>query len=146
MQYEIIRNRGVLKDAAPFVIDEGNALSFDFDNLPEGRFLLALERERGVEKEIVVEAKKHVIIAISKLKPGTYNVELRKQEGTFIVDKIICAPICVTQLSSMNKGLMCYPQIDEVIHRLWELEKEVAVLTDWKNEVEPKIHEHKIMK
>ena len=146
MQYEIIRNRGVLKEAAPFVIDEGNALSFDFDNLPEGRFLLALKRERGVEKEIVVEAKKHVIIATSKLKPGTYNVELRKQEGTFIVDKIICAPICVTQLSSMNKGLMCYPQMDEVIHRLWELEKEVAAHAVWIDEVRDKIHEHKILK
>lgn len=143
MRYTIIGRRGVLKECAPFLLDEGNPLSFDFENLPNG-YVLALKRDRTVEKEIVVKAQNHVEIDAYRLKAGTYNVELKKVDGGFITDKIICTPISVTALSAMNHGLICYPETDTIINRVAELERMVDNLLAWKDEVAPKIHEHKI--
>lgn len=145
MKYEIIRNRGVLKDGAPFIISQGKPLMLEFNGIT-GDFLLCLKRTDSADKEIVLKGKEKVTVPLSNIKAGIYNVELKKVEHGLIKDVIVCTPIACHTLATMSTGLMCYPQMDEVIHRLLELEKEVAVLTDWKNEVEPKIHEHKIMK
>ena len=144
MQYEIIKNRGVLKECAPFILDEKKPLIFDFDNLPDGDYMLCLKRQNSGDREIVVQAKKKTTVSAAVLKAGIYSVELKKVENDFITDCIICAPLVVNTLASMNKGLIVYPEMDEVINRLCDLERQVAQLTEWVESVKDKIHEHNI--
>lgn len=141
--YKIIGQRGVLQDGTPFVLDEGKPLVLSFD--VSGDWLFVAKKRDATAKKITKEVKNgSVTIVPSALAAGTYYVELLKVENDVIVDKIICTPICVDTLATMAKGLIVYPEIDAVVERLAELEKIVAEIEAWKDQVAPLIHKHKV--
>lgn len=144
MQYEIIRNRGVLKKGNTFLLNESNPLVIEFNNL-DGTNILVLKRAKSADKEIVVPFSNIAEIDVSRLRAGVYNVEVKRVENEKVVDVIICNPIVVNTLSGMNGGLIAYPEIDSVMTRLAEVEDALADLLDWQESVKDKIHEHKII-
>lgn len=148
MRYSIIKNRGVLKEGAPLILDEGRPLVFDFVGLPDGEkwLRLAKQKDGALDKTITVKIEgPHVEIDEHSLRVGTYCVEILVGDGKNVTGKIVCTPVCVSTLATMAKGLVVYPEIDAVVQRVAELEGEVAEINAWKEAVAPLIHQHKVI-
>ena len=145
MRYSIIKNRGVLKEGAPFIIDEGKPLELHFDDLPAGDYELVLS-----DKQYTKIAQPHkgdtALIDPFRLRAGVWHVELYRLENGKAVEKIICTPLKLDTLSTVARGLIAYPEIEDVLNRLETLERKVEELLDWSTQAAPKIHEHKIIK
>ena len=122
MIYSIINNRGVLKEGDLFIINEGKPLE--------------LQKHKG----------ETALIDPFRLRPGLWYVELYRLEGDKAVEKIICTPLKLDTLSTVARGLIAYPEIEDVLNRLEALERKVEELLDWSTQVAPKIHEHIIIK
>ena len=144
MLYEIIRNRGVLREGNTFLLNESNPFVIEFNNL-DGTNILVLKRAKSADKEIVVPFSNIAEIAVDRLKAGVYNVEVKRVKNDKVVDVIICNPIVINTLSGMNSGLIAYPDIESIIKRLAEVEDALADLLDWQESVKDKIHEHKVI-
>lgn len=148
MRYTITKNRGVLCDGTPYVIDENKPLVLEFDGLPAGEYRLVLHKAKvgGLEWELRQKhSGDHAEIEAFRLRTGTWNVELHKIEDKKIVDKIICTPLRVESLSSRTTGMIAYPEIDDVLDRLANIEKQLDTIQDWIGLVAPMIHEHKVI-
>lgn len=145
MKYNIIDKRGVLDTGTPFILDENKALTLTFENLPDKNFYVVLSQANGVKRICRKLEGKNFVVKASELCPGIFNVELYIIEGAEAKDKIICTPILIQKITAESKGLIAYPEIDSVLARLAELEKILAELIEWKEEVSPKIHQHEIL-
>ena len=146
MIYEVIHeNRGALKDAAPFILDRKQDLFLTFNNLPIGHFCVSIDNKNG--RKIVVDIIDGVAkIPYSKLRIGLWYIDLLEiNKENSVVKKIVCTPFVVSSLAAQTQGLYVYPDIDSVISRLFEVEKELEEIKAWKEETTPKIHEHNIL-
>lgn len=141
MKYRIIGRRGVSADGAPFLLDEGKSLELEFEDLPAGEYLLRLT-DKGTRTLAQRMNGRRASIAAYRLRAGLWYAELIGTDG----EKIILTPIRVRSLAASETGLICYPEIEEVLKTVAELTAKVAELTAWRDEVAPKIHEHKIIK
>ena len=146
MNYKIItKNRGVLKDTAPFLLDKKQDLVLSFDNIPEGKFLCAIDNKN--ERRVVVDViGGKAVIPVYKLKIGLWYVELLEiNEAGEVINKIVCTPIIISSLASQAKGYFVYPEIESVVNRLVEVEEELERINAWIAENAPKIHTHDIL-
>lgn len=146
MRYKIIGRRGVLKEGSLFLIDEGNPLELCFDNLPPGTYELVLYGKDGkLDRRL---CQKHegdtALIEAFRLRAGIWHVELVRIEDGKATDKIVCAPIKIDTLATVSDGLVAFPEIDDLVAKVAELEATVAELYAWMEQVAPTIHTHKI--
>ena len=145
MNYKIItKNRGALKDTTPFILDKKKDLVLDFSDLPSGKFLCAIDNKNA--RRIVVDVKDgKAVVPFGKLTIGLWYIELFEvDEQCGIINKIVCTPILVSTLAAQTKGFFVYPDMDSVVERLSEVEKELETINAWIAENAPKIHTHDI--
>lgn len=141
MNYKIIGSRGVLEEGTPFLMDEGKDLLITFDRSSDGDMIRVSD---GKTKTFVIKTQNgEVTIPNTKLHCGLWYVEKFNEAAT---EKVICQPFVVQSLATKTKGIICYPETDWLMKTVTELLEEVETLTNWKNEVADKIHEHKIIK
>ena len=143
MRYKIIGGRGVSEEGAPFLLDEGKDLELEFENLNIGYAMRLSDKSgRTVTRQI---QGKQCCIPDYKLSAGLWYLELIRMDAQNS-DKILCTPIRIQSISSVTQGLICYPEIDEILKNVADLAVAVEELKQWREEVAPKIHEHKIIK
>lgn len=142
MIYNIIKKRGVLQEGTPFLMDEHNALTLHFNDLSGEWHARLTLNSREVIKKL---SGNEVSFLSTELLPGTWNLELIKSENGVATDKIICQPIVVQHLGSRTKGYIVYPEIDAIIARLAAIEKRIADIDSWIDQVKDDIHHHEIL-
>lgn len=142
MKYKIIGTRGVSADGAPFLLDEGKCLELEFEDLPMGEYLLRLTDKcaKTLKQKII---NNRASIAAYKLRAGLWYAELIGTDGK---EKIILTPIRIHSLANAESGLICYPEIEEILKTVANMVATVGELNAWRAEVAPLIHEHKIIK
>lgn len=145
MKYKIIGTRGVLEEGAPFLLNERKALQVVFENLPDGEYLFRLSDRMKRDVETCLKGNK-AEISSHRLRSGLWYAELLQKVDGVYKAKIICTPIRIESLATATEGYICYPEIDEVLKLQAEYIAKVDELLQWREQVAPLIHEHKIIK
>lgn len=142
-EYTIIKNRGVVSNAAPYLLEETNPLLIKINSINSSHIYKISYKQETAQAIGAVSVQDGIAtIQRKRIKTGLLYLDLIKYEGNKAVSKIPLTPITVTSLLSQTQGLMCYPSIDEVIRRMAELEQRLAVVEQFIISTAPLIHTH----
>lgn len=125
---------------ASCILENGNLeIAFEgyFANAEYNLVISTMERPLGRFRV----ANGAVSIPQTRLKSGIINAELFEVSVDGTVQKFIMRPIVIQSINETARGLVAYPEIDDVLKRVSDLEKTVEELTKQNTEYGEKIAE-----
>lgn len=142
MKYIIKDNWGVPVSGAPFILHGNKEFTMEFVDI-SGDYMARISNSSGLSHVSRVERGK-ATFKKRILASGVWSVELIKIENGVIIDKILCAPITINSINNAESGYICYPESGYIFNEIDKIKNQLKILTEWKDKVEPLIHEHKI--